>query len=443
VTSADGHPVAGSFLFAVGSASTLARPTAVEADRYEGFWKIGGVVARALHYGTLLLAAGLALFLALLPVPADLQPRLRQALARLALVGLAACVIMLGAAGGALYGSPPGAFLTPAPWRVGLASPVATSTQVAALGLCILMVAARTVLRPGRPWLLTGACLAAVSFALSGHAATASSRWITMPALTLHALCAAYWVGAFAPLLMALRRLPRREAHGLLAAFSTGAVAAVTCLVLAGAALAALQLRTPGALISTDYGRLLLLKLAFVVVLLGLGALNRLILTPALEWRADAVPKLRRSIGADLALAFGVVVLTAGLGTVPPPRALAEQTAARAHAMHESYDYAVQVAASGRNLVLVATPAAVGDNRVDLYLTDKRGQPLAARGAETSWALPDAGIEALRVDVAATEPGHFQARVNLPLPGEWHVRADLLVDDFTKLRFDASIVVRR
>ena len=63
---------------------------------------------------------------------------------------------------------------------------------------------------------------------------------------------------------------------------------AVACLLLAGVMLAALQVRTPAALIATDYGRLLLLKLALVALLLGLGALNRLVLTPALERRAEA-----------------------------------------------------------------------------------------------------------------------------------------------------------
>jgi hypothetical protein len=51
------------------------------------------------------------------------------------------------------------------------------------------------------------------------------------------------------------------------------------------------------------------------------------------------------------------------------------------------------------------------------------------------------GVEALRVDATAIEPGHFQARVNLPLPGEWQVRAEMLVDDFTKLPFQVRILV--
>jgi hypothetical protein len=51
------------------------------------------------------------------------------------------------------------------------------------------------------------------------------------------------------------------------------------------------------------------------------------------------------------------------------------------------------------------------------------------------------GIEALRIEAVAVEPGHFRGRANLPLAGEWQVRADVLVDDFTKLPFQARIVV--
>jgi copper transport protein len=401
------------------------------------------VAARALHYGSLLLAVGVALFVALLPVPAGLERRLRRALAWLAAAGLAACLPMLAATAGALYGGPPQALLGWEPWRLALASPVARSILVAALGLCALAQLGRRDAHRTRAALLMGGLLIAVSFALSGHAATAGPRWITLPALVLHTLCAAYWVGAFGPLLLALSCLPRTDAQALLAAFSGRAVVAVAGLLLAGVVLAALQLRAPSALVTTDYGRLLLLKLALVAPLLGLGAINRWVLTPALAQRVDAVPRLRRTIGADLVLAAGVVVLTAGLGTVPPPRALAEQAEAHARAGDGSRDYAVAVTAHGRQLVLVATPAAVGENRIDLYISDAQRRPVSAQAAEMSWALPDLGIEAISVEAAVIGPGHFQAQANIPLAGQWQVRADLLIDDFTKLPFQARITIDR
>jgi copper transport protein len=443
VTSADGHPVAGSLVFTAGEVG--ATPVSVRPDiaRFEWIWRIAAVGARSLWYGALLLAAGLALFLAILPVPAGLEPTLRRALGWLALVGLAAGLPLLGATGGALQGGAPGALLTSDSWRLALASPVAVTIAIAVSGLGVLALSTRPQVHTRRALRLTGALLVALSFGASGHAATAGPRWLTLPVLTLHGLCAAYWVGAFAPLLLALRRLPGDQALVLLRAFSGRAIVAVVCLVLAGIVLSVVQLRALSVLITTDYGRLLLLKLALVGILLGLAAINRLILTPAVERRHDAARWLRRTIGADLVFVAGVVALTAGLGTVPPPRTLAERAAAHAHAGHGPREYTAQVVAQDHNLVVVASPAHIGKNRIDLYLTNRQGHPVAAKAAELSFALPEMGIEALRVDAAPLEPGHFQAGINLPLAGDWGLRAELLVDDFTKLPFQARIVVAR
>jgi copper transport protein len=442
VTSADGHPVAGSFVFTIGSPEGVGAMALAATRRDDDFWRVAGVASRALWYGTLLLAAGLALFLALIPAPFELARPLRRALPWLALAGMIATLVMLGATGGALLGDPLAALLTPEPWRIALGSPVALSGAIAGAGLIVLVLGKGAVFEPEQPRLLAGALLVASSFGASGHAATAGPSWVTMPALSVHALCAAYWVGAFVPLFLGLRRLPRGEAVALVQAFSRLAVLAVACLLLAGIVISALQLRAPSALIATDYGRLLLLKLGLVAGLLGLAAVNRWVLTPALEGGEDGATWLRRTIATDLALATGIVVATASLGAVPPPRALAEQ-GAHAHAHHAARDHAVHAAARGHHLVLVATPAATGDNRIDLFFTDDQNRPVEGEGAELSLTLPERGIEPLRLAAEPVEPGHYRARSLLPLAGDWRVRVDLLVDDFTKLAFQTRIAVER
>ena len=69
------------------------------------------MAARAFWHGARLLAAGLALFLALLAVPAGLGRRSGAALRWLALLGLAAGLVMLGVAGGSLHGGSAGVLL--------------------------------------------------------------------------------------------------------------------------------------------------------------------------------------------------------------------------------------------------------------------------------------------------------------------------------------------
>ncbi len=434
VTSADGHPVAGSFVFSVGAAATAAAANVSVVDPYEAAWRWLGVAARSLWYGILLLAAGRALFLALIPAPPDLAPRLEHGLVWLATAGIGSGLLLLAAEGGALLGGPPGSLLSAEVWRLAIGSSVAWTVAAGVAGLALLIPA-----RPRRSLLLAGAVLVALSFGLSGHAATAGPRWLTVPVLALHALSAAFWVGALWPLLLILRR---GGAKMSVEAFSALALPAVACLLLAGAVLAVLQLDAWSALFTTDYGRRLTLKLVLVAGLLGLAAVNRLVLTPALDRREHVAARwLRRTIGVDLALAAGVIVLTASLGAVPPPRALALQAAADGNQARR--DYAVVVTAPGHQLVLVVTPALAGDNRLDLYVTDEQDRPTMAKDAEVALSLPERGIEPLRVAATLIEPGHYRAQAFLPLAGAWRVRADLLIDDFTELPFQARIVVAR
>ena len=119
-----------------------------------------------------------------------------------------------------------------------------------------------------------------LSLAASGHAATASPQWLTRPSLFLHGVAAAYWIGALAPLAaMAHRRkddLPR-----VLKRFSGLAMLLVALLVLSGLVLSVIQLGSVRALIETQYGIILSIKLSLVILLLGLAALNRFLFTPA------------------------------------------------------------------------------------------------------------------------------------------------------------------
>jgi copper transport protein len=431
VTSADGHPVAGSFVFSVGAPRGEAITSPV--DRYDVAWKWLGVAARALWYGFLLLATGLALFLALIRAPPGTAPRLKRGLVRLAIAGIASGPLLLAAEGGGLLGGPPASLLSLELWRLALGSSVFWTVATGAAGLAILIRA-----HDRRFALLAGALVVALSFALSGHAATAGPRWLTAPVIALHVLCAAFWVGAFWPLLLALGRA---EAKARLQAFSRLAVGAIACLIAAGTALAALQLGAVSALVTTDYGRRLLAKLVLVAGLLGIAALNRLVLTPALGRSARAERGLRLTIGTELALAAVVVALTASLGAVPPPRALALQAAARQQTGEAGRDYAVYASARGYKLVLVATPATAGANRIDLYFTGPDGRPAAAKAVELSAALPARKIEALRLAASPVEPGHFRAPASLPLAGEWQLHAGLVIDDFTRLDFRTRIVI--
>ena len=121
-----------------------------------------------------------------------------------------------------------------------------------------------------------------LSLATSSHAATATPEWVTGPAVFVHGVAIAFWVGALAPLI-ALARKRNGTVLPVLLRFSRVAVPVVGALVLTGLGLAIVQLESFGALIGTRYGIILLVKLTLVAILLGLAALNRYRVTPALK----------------------------------------------------------------------------------------------------------------------------------------------------------------
>src|SRR5690606_15228353 len=96
-------------------------------------------------------------------------------------------------------------------------------------------------------------------------------------------------------------------------------VPAVILLVIAGIGAALERIGSPADLVNTGYGRLLFGKLALVARLLGLAALNRYRLMPAFATDGSARASLVHTIGAEIVLAGGVLLVTAVLAHTPPP----------------------------------------------------------------------------------------------------------------------------
>jgi putative copper export protein len=110
-----------------------------------------------------------------------------------------------------------------------------------------------------------------------------------------------------------------RIAAGLVNAFSPFALTLGAAVATFGGILALRELPSFSALWTTPYGTALSIKLAIVAVVFGLGAWNGFRLRPRLGDEA-AVPAIRRSATAELAVAFVVIVVTAVLATLPSPK---------------------------------------------------------------------------------------------------------------------------
>ena len=271
VTSLDAHAVGGTLRFGIGEpAPGASAVTSTSVGSYLG------ILARWLFYATALGAAGTAMFVSFVGPPPLVERRVLRLAARLAAVAVAAEALRLGVAGLDLGGLPLVALLTSGPWTIAASTSLGVASALATVGLVILALA-----RSSNRLLPAAALLVAASFALTGHAASASPRWLTGPAVALHVLCAAFWLGAFVPLLWSLGG-ERRHLTLVLRRFSVRAMVAVGAVILTGGVLAWIQLGgSLSAATSTAYGWRLLLKLALVALLLGLALVNRLVLTPA------------------------------------------------------------------------------------------------------------------------------------------------------------------
>lgn len=220
-------------------------------------------------------------------------------------------------------------------WREDLGPLLGTSWGTAwagALGASLLAAFTFLAIRRadgGRPWAWAAAAgLATVLAAFpaaTGHAQTAEPRSLALVADVLHVLGAGIWIGGLA-LVAACEVLWRRGRSGsllsiLVPRFSPIALAGAGTLVGTGVFAAVLHVGEPAALLETDYGRLLIAKVAVVALVLGFGARNWRRLTPALRApgsEAESARPMRRSVLRELVLAQVVLLITAFLVRTDP-----------------------------------------------------------------------------------------------------------------------------
>ncbi|MEO6446199.1 MAG: CopD family protein [Gemmatimonadaceae bacterium] len=160
---------------------------------------------------------------------------------------------------------------------------------------------------------------AALVPALSGHAAGEEQPLLPMLADTLHVLAAGAWAGTL--LVLAMVVLPGAwrgfdesgtGVKDVLVAFTPIALGSAALLVVTGSYAAYLHVGSLAALTSTRYGQALLWKVGFVVVMVGIGALNWKRLGPVAHTR-EGLPRLWRSALTESAIALLILAVTAVL----------------------------------------------------------------------------------------------------------------------------------
>jgi putative copper resistance protein D len=162
-----------------------------------------------------------------------------------------------------------------------------------------------------------------VALAWMGHAGAAAGgaqRAGELAVDAAHLLGAGAWVGTLPALAAALRRSTTPLARAALTVrYSRVATAAVIVILFTGIVNTRFRVGSLDALFHSDYGQVLIAKIALVALMLCVAAVNRWLLTPRLRTGdVRAAIALRRNAGAEILLGALVVALVGVLGITAP-----------------------------------------------------------------------------------------------------------------------------
>lgn len=150
----------------------------------------------------------------------------------------------------------------------------------------------------------------------TGHVSTLAPAARVM--LSFHVLAVFLWIGALYPLLLLSRERDLPRVQQLMRKFGAQALWIVAILLVAGLYLATQLLQAPSELLTTPYGRVLLLKVFGAYGVLMFAAMNKLLLVPRLVDVGSATA-LQKSIRMEWIVALLVLLVTSWLTTITGP----------------------------------------------------------------------------------------------------------------------------
>lgn len=304
------------------------------------------------------------------------------------------------------------------------------------LRLLLLMLIARLLsARSSRYWWLVGTILGAallLATSLGSHAAATTEPLIPLIADWFHLLFMSLWIGGLAALLVTLRRIRSLPASTkataiLVSKFSQLATVCVVGLAITGAFQVFYEIGDLANLIDTPYGLALLAKLGLLLPLLGLGALNLLLIRRRLLQAISAADPasaiqpwarlIRRTVTGEIIFVTLILGITGILTNLPPAReAFGSGSVVRGQA-------------ADLRVIVAANPGLPGLNTFDIYLRDSLNRSVSEvekvalffsmrehdMGQDQGVAVPVDG-----------EAGHFVAQgAYISMIGTWQI--ELLV----------------
>ncbi len=460
LSSVDSHVTAGSYPFAIGNVEETALSAAAQNGRSLDFAP-GEVPARWLTYLAAMALAGSSLFMLLVWRPVfskqyavfskqtslnsghDLlltdRYLLPTALLALLLAGIFWLMVQAGQVSGGGLAWPGQTAVTRVLFMTRFGALWAGRLVVAAV-MWVLLKRPSTILNR---WLfLAASMLLLLTLSLGSHAAAKPEPLLPVLADWLHLMAASVWVGGlfhFLAALLALRRWDGRERVQITAVliprFSALAVVSVSLLVLTGVYGSMVQVGSWAALTGTAYGRILLLKIAVFLPMLGLGALNLLVTSPKMKQAAASgsggrVRPFRHLVTGEVGLGVLALLAASLLTAMPVPEPPDAAPAIKQTAAADDLEIALEVA-----------PGRVGLNSFTVALA-ANGKPVEADEVALLFTPVTAGVPPSEVQLEAAGDGVYRVEGGyLAMPDAWQVQTAVRRTDHydTFANFNVSV----
>ncbi|QPZ37971.1 copper resistance D family protein [Paramicrobacterium chengjingii] len=221
----------------------------------------------------------------------------------------------------------------PVAWVSAVWWQLAASGVLSVVGIAFALVMLAVRRRGGVPVVAGVAAVLAAAAAASvpvllGHTQSVEPMWLIQIVDIVHLQVAAFWVGGTCALALYYAGVRAGERGGIATEaahvtvrFSTIALVTVIVLTVAGVALAVLVFDEPEALVSTSYGRILVVKTVLVLCVGVAAGWNRRRLLPLIERQPNdeaAWAALRYAVLIEAALLVVVVVISGLLSDADP-----------------------------------------------------------------------------------------------------------------------------
>lgn len=430
------------------------------------------VYARAVHFAATIMAAGVVFFAVFIaepalreaPAGARIAARLRSRLAwvgwitlSLALLSDAAWLVFTAAS---MSGQPVADVLSQGVvWTVLSQTDFGNDWLARFAMACILaglFVPLLSAKETASVWLKAAATTLAVFFvgslAFAGHAIGAQGlEGVLHPAADIvHLIAAAAWLGALLPLALLLA-MTGGDDDALTAArtatlrFSTLGIASVAAILITGIVNSWYLVGSIPAFTETEYGQLLLIKIALFALMVSIACINRLWLTPRLvdDSSVAVAQSARRALcrnAAIEALIGGLIIaIVAVLGTLAPASHVNLHAAEGALPSDASFQHIHSE--NGMANVLIE-PGRVGTASVTIQLLNDDFKTLATRSVTLTLRPPTPGSAPIMRTAREDTDEQWQVdSVELTEPGNWMVTVDAVLSSNRRLQLTAPIVI--